>query len=147
LSGFTDRTGIATDLVEAGMQERPGAEIETCIYRIIQEATTNVVRHASATRCRIYLQRLPATVLLTIEDNGVGFEADHLPVDGRAGFGLLGIRERVAGFRGTFRIESRVGHGTRLMVELPALAGQEPAAGAGADLETSDAQSPQGAAR
>jgi signal transduction histidine kinase len=121
LDGFTERTGIATDFVEAGLLERPSAEIETCVYRIIQEATTNIVRHSAATNCRVYLQRLPSTILLTVEDNGRGFDVNHLPANSQAGFGLLGIRERVAGFRGTFRLESRVGHGTRLTVELPTL--------------------------
>jgi signal transduction histidine kinase len=122
LASFSDRTGVAAELVEAGMSERPAAEIEICLYRIVQEATTNVARHASARQCRIYLQRLPASILLGIEDDGIGFDARQTASKTQTGLGLLGIRERVAGFRGTFRIESSVGGGTRLHIELPALA-------------------------
>ena len=71
-------------------------ETETAAFRIVQEALTNVVKHAQATSCRIYLQRLTNTVLITIEDNGVGFDVTEAPKSGeRRGLGLLGIRERV----------------------------------------------------
>jgi signal transduction histidine kinase len=64
---------------------------------------------------------LSSTVLITIEDDGVGFDAAYVQQSGaRAGLGLLGIRERVAQLRGTVRLESGQGKGTRLTVELPA---------------------------
>jgi len=68
----------------------------------------------------VYLQRLPNTVLITIEDDGIGFDATEVSRSGaRRGLGLLGIRERVAQLRGTLRLESGPGKGTRLTVELP----------------------------
>jgi signal transduction histidine kinase len=121
LGSFGERAGIRTDLVHDGMTERPAPEIEICLFRIVQEATTNIARHASATACRVYLQRLPGSVVLTVEDDGRGFDPQQQRRGEDAGLGLLGIQERVADVRGTFRIESAPGRGTRLYVELPAL--------------------------
>jgi signal transduction histidine kinase len=121
LRGFSERTGLMAGFEHAGTERRAAPEIETCLYRVVQEVTTNVARHARATTCRVYLQRLPASFVLTIEDDGRGFDpaagsAGHAP-----GLGLLGIRERVAGFRGVFRLDTATGAGTRITVELPAL--------------------------
>jgi len=121
LKGFSERTGIPVDFVHSGMEERPAPEVETCLFRVVQEATTNIARHAAATSCRVYLQRLPASVALTVEDNGSGFEPGAAPRHELEGVGLLGIEERVTDARGTFRIESAPGRGTRITVELPAL--------------------------
>ncbi len=116
------------------MDERLAAEIETCLYRIVQESLTNVARHAEASHCRVYIQRLTHTVLLTVEDDGKGFPVERPAAAGRRGLGLLGIEERVSGFRGSLRIETTPGEGTRLTVELPALA-REPQTGP-ADLHS-----------
>lgn len=127
LRRFSARTGIRTELLQEGMETRLAMEIETCIYRIAQEALTNVARHSAASACRVYLQRLPRTVLLTIEDDGKGFlMPEEVPAAGR-GLGLLGIQERVSGFRGNFRCESQPGRGTRLTAELPAWPRETPA--------------------
>jgi signal transduction histidine kinase len=136
LDGFSARTGIRADLVQDRMDERLAVEIETCLYRIVQEALTNVARHAEARHCRVYVQRLAHTVLLTVEDDGKGFPADQPGAAGRKrGLGLLGIEERVSGFRGSLRIETAPGEGTRLTVELPALPRQERPEPAGPDPE------------
>jgi signal transduction histidine kinase len=123
LDGFSLRTGIRTDLVVDRMDERLAVGIETCLYRIVQEALTNVARHAEARNCRVYLQRLAHTVLLTVEDDGLGFPVAERPAGARrtGGLGLLGIEERVSGLHGSLRIETAPGQGTRLTVELPAL--------------------------
>lgn len=121
LKGFGRRHGLRVELLHDGMNDRLAAETEAAAYRIIQEALTNVVKHARASACRVYLQRLPNTVLITIEDDGVGFEpADAQKPAARRGLGLIGIRERAAHLRGTVRLESASGKGTHLTVELPA---------------------------
>ncbi len=120
LKAFSERTGIPVEFVHSGMDERPAPEVETCLFRVVQEATTNIARHADATSCRVYLQRLPASAVLTVEDNGTGFDAGHARRGDPDGVGLLGIEERVTDARGTFRIESAPGRGTRITVELPA---------------------------
>jgi signal transduction histidine kinase len=121
LRGFGKRYGVRVEVIHDSMEERFTPEIEAAAYRIIQEALTNVAKHASATSCRVYLQRLPNTILMTIEDDGAGFDAATVErVGERRGLGLISIRERVAQLRGTMRLESGPGRGTRLTVELPA---------------------------
>ena len=123
LRKFADRTGVRTELVEEQLAERLPIDVEVCVYRTIQEALTNVSRHAQATVCRVFVQRLAASAVVTVEDDGVGLPVQE---DGertrRGGLGLVGIRERVADLGGTFRIEGERGKGTRLTVELPLLA-------------------------
>jgi len=121
LRGFGKRHGIRTDVVLDRMEGRLTPEIETSAYRIIQEAVTNVAKHAAATVCRVHLQRLPLAVQITIEDNGIGFDPEEIEQAERpSGLGLVGIRERASRFHGLVRIESAPGHGTKLTVELPA---------------------------
>ncbi|MEP7306130.1 MAG: sensor histidine kinase [Acidobacteriota bacterium] len=121
LKGFSRRHGLRTELLHDRMDQRLSSETEAAVYRIIQEALTNVAKHANATSCRVYLQRLTATLLVTIEDDGVGFDlANTRGANGAHGLGLVGIRERVAQLRGTVRLESGAGKGTRLTAEVPA---------------------------
>ena len=120
LTGFGKRHGLRVELLHGWTDERLAPEIEASIYRMIQEGLTNVAKHARASLVRVYLQRLPTSVLMTIEDNGVGFDvAETRRVGHSGGLGLIGIRERVANLRGTLRIESASGKGTRLTVECP----------------------------
>jgi signal transduction histidine kinase len=123
LKGFGRRHGVRIELLQDRMDERLAPETEAGVYRIVQEALTNVAKHAQATKCRVFLQRLPHTVLVTIEDDGIGFCPDERGELGAPrGIGLVGIRERVAQLRGEFRLESAPGQGTRLTVEVPARA-------------------------
>jgi signal transduction histidine kinase len=120
LKGFGRRHDVRIELLQDGMHERLAPEVEAGVYRIVQEALTNVAKHAKATTCRVFLQRLPNTVLVTIEDDGVGFRPEEVSEPGAArGIGLIGIRERVAQLRGELRLESSPGKGTRLTVEIP----------------------------
>jgi signal transduction histidine kinase len=128
LGGFRKRNAIAAELLEQGMADRLAPEVETAAYRIIQEAVTNVAKHAHATLCRVYLQRLPATLLITVEDDGIGFDThSSRPGGGQPGLGLISIRERAALVGGAVRLESTSGKGTRLTVELPARTREQPA--------------------
>ena len=121
LKGFGRRHGVRIELLQAGVEERLAPETEAGVYRIVQEALTNVAKHAQATTCRVFLQRLTNTVLVTIEDDGIGFRPEEVNVPGASrGIGLVGIRERVAQLRGELRLESGPGKGTRLTVEIPA---------------------------
>ena len=106
---------------QRGTDTRLPTEYEAAAYRIVQEALTNVARHAHATSCRVGLDRDADTLEITVTDNGVGFnpEADTGTDNTRRGLGLLGIRERVARLQGTCRIESGPGHGTRIMASIP----------------------------
>jgi signal transduction histidine kinase len=140
LRGFAERTGISADLEHQGIDERVSAEIEVCLFRVVQEATTNAARHARPAHCHVYLRRRPFSIVLTVEDDGRGFDPLALKLQGTSGLGLLGIQERVSGFRGSFRLDSAPGLGTSLTVELPVLSAP---AGA-AEEETVDGANPAG---
>jgi signal transduction histidine kinase len=120
LRKFSDRTGVRTELVEERLSDRLPIDVEVCVYRTVQEALTNVSRHAHATACRVFVQRLASSVIVTVEDDGVGLPAPGAGNGARRdGLGLVGIRERVSDLGGTFRIEGKSGTGTRLTIELP----------------------------
>jgi signal transduction histidine kinase len=123
LKGFGRRHGVRIELLQDRMDERLPPETEAGVYRIVQEALTNVAKHAQASTCRVFLQRLPHTLLVTIEDDGIGFSPDARGEPGAVrGIGLVGIRERVIQLRGELRLESAPGKGTRLTIEVPARA-------------------------
>jgi signal transduction histidine kinase len=123
LKSFSKRYRIRAELVHDGMEARLTPETEATAFRIVQEAVTNVAKHAAATTCRVSLGRHGDTVLVTVEDDGVGFNAVNTQQQGaRVGLGLIGIRERALQLRGTLRIQSGPGTGTKLTVELPACA-------------------------
>jgi signal transduction histidine kinase len=102
--------------VHRATTERLPARVETALYRITQEALTNVVKHADAKTVRITFARHERSVVLTIEDDGCGFSRAQASDDG---FGLVGMRERTASVNGALFIESKPGTGTRLTVEIP----------------------------
>lgn len=116
------RLGLQADLVTAGTDEmRLPPEVETTFYRIAQEALTNVARHALASEASVLLERRQRSVVLVIEDNGVGFDVAQV-MDARQQrerLGLYGMEERasLAGCRLT--VESRPGAGTTITVEFP----------------------------
>jgi signal transduction histidine kinase len=95
--------------------------LETTLYRITQEALTNVLRHAKAKRVGVILERRPDHVLLIVEDDGRGFDAQAaLKAPGAHGrLGLLGMQERVILANGTIEIESTPGAGTTVFVRIP----------------------------
>jgi len=113
---FREQTGIEVDLEPRLGAERLPSEIETTLYRITQEALTNVVKHAQAHRVSIVLTRRDGTISAVIEDDGQGFEEQG----SQNGLGLLGMRERIALVDGRLSIESSAGSGTTLSIEVPA---------------------------
>ena len=117
--GFERRHGVRVKMAHHNMDQRLSPELETSIYRIVQEALNNVAKHAQATTCRLSLVRQPDTVLVNIQDNGAGFVWPSRNGLGSSGLGLIGIRERAEQLGGTLRMETAPGRGTRLLVELP----------------------------
>jgi signal transduction histidine kinase len=113
---FAEGSGVRVDLEAQLGEERLAPEIETTLYRIVQEALTNVVKHAGAANVSILLVRRNGSASLVIEDDGRGF----VPGEARAdGLGLVGMRERVALHDGRLAIESSPGGGTTLAIEVP----------------------------
>jgi signal transduction histidine kinase len=112
---FSEQTGIAVDF-EAALPERLPEEVETALYRTVQECLTNVVKHARAGRVSVLLRRRNGSVAAVVEDDGTGFD----PALGReGGFGLVGMRERLALLGGRLEIESG-DRGTTIAAEVPA---------------------------
>jgi signal transduction histidine kinase len=127
LSDFRRRHGITVDFVHDGFETRRGDEIERAVYRIVQEALTNVARHAHARGVRVDVSADDRTCRVLVEDDGVGFDVAEAERPGRRrGLGLLGIRERVSQLNGSVQIESGQTGGTRISVHLP-LVDAEPA--------------------
>jgi signal transduction histidine kinase len=120
LRGFTRRHGVPVALRHDPLAERLSPDIEAAAYRIVQEALTNVAKHAQASSCRVLIERLDGLIRITVEDDGVGFDPALAAQSADRGLGLIGIRERVLQLKGTLRLESALGAGTHLIVELPA---------------------------
>ena len=121
LETWSERSGIMFDLHLTLNDERLSLEIETTLYRVLQEALTNVVRHADATRVGVMLNSSDRLVTMIIEDDGHGFFSDNTDLGNLPPkrLGLLGIRERVALVDGSFEVESSPGNGTTVFVRIP----------------------------
>ncbi len=115
------RVRVTAEFHTSGLTtERFASEIETTLYRIAQEALTNIAKHARAQHVAIILERRSDQVSLIVEDDGVGF--DPVEMDGeRRGFGLLGMQERAALVGATVQIESAPGEGTTIFVRTPTI--------------------------
>jgi signal transduction histidine kinase len=133
--GFEDRFHLPVDFQVLGLDgERLPAKVETALYRIVQEALTNVARHAAAEHVSVLLERRRASVKLIVEDDGCGFHvtgADGASPrfaqaqDAPKRLGLYGMRERASLLGGTLTIESSSGTGTAIFVEIPLIDGKE----------------------
>jgi signal transduction histidine kinase len=101
------------------LAQRLPAEYETVLFRAAQETLTNVARHAHATQVTVALSQQSDAVRLEVVDNGVGFDIKSPVSPEHQGWGLIGMRERVALVGGVCTVESQPGKGTRIVIELP----------------------------
>ncbi len=113
---FSEQTGIRIDFHSALGETRLPAEVETALYRVVQESLTNIVKHADAKNVSVSLSRRESGVAAVIEDDGVGFDVRDVREEG---IGLLGMRERLALIGGRLEIESRKGAGSTIVAEVP----------------------------
>ena len=111
---LTRRSGIAVDLSVTGDLSRLPDTHATCIYRVVQEALTNCVRHSSASKVRVAVSGAGDMIRVSVSDDGVGIQ----PASRRTGLGLRGIEERVRDLDGTVDIQSTAA-GTSLMIRIP----------------------------
>jgi signal transduction histidine kinase len=115
--------GVDVQLVASGEATRLPSEVETALFRIAQEAVTNVSKHANARRVRIVLEIEPGLAIMAVEDDGVGFSPSEVLTPRErgeeGGFGLLGMQERALLLDGTLTVSSRLGEGTRLRAAIP----------------------------
>ena len=108
------RTGVRVKVAAEGVSEDLPEDHKTCIYRVVQEALHNCVQHSQASIVRVTVQQEPGRILLAIQDDGKGFDAQQ-----ERGMGLLGMQERVSHLGGTFSVESLPGDGAIVCIVLP----------------------------
>ena len=125
---YTAQTAVQVQFAHAGLDGRLSPVVETAAFRIVQEALTNVARHAAVQMVNVRVWRDAKALSVQVADAGKGFDADAALAAGRS-TGLSGMRERAAALGGTLLIEAGAGSGTRLTAELPL-----PDGGAGAKM-------------
>jgi signal transduction histidine kinase len=129
MKSFTVRTGVRTHLTAFAAVEQLDTTRRTVLFRVAQEALTNVARHAHATRADVSIEELPDGVSMKIKDNGKSFQVERLMRGKGSGrLGLLGMRERLEMVGGKFGIESVQGDGTTITAQIPAGNGKAPRA-------------------
>ncbi len=126
---YQQKCGIEVEFTSSGLKERLPAEMETAIYRIIQESLTNTAKHAHAHKARVTLTETDAAINVRISDDGCGFDAPAVlrtPWQDR-GLGLGGMMERASLLDGSVDIQSQVEHGTTISVRIPVNRDPQPA--------------------
>ena len=117
--GVTARTGVSITVV-GDSEFSPAPLLSATLYRIIQEAFTNVTRHAKATHVHVTIQQELQTLRCSVKDNGIGFDMSSRQArTGEGGLGLIGIRERLNSVGGDFVLRSTLGCGTELVITMP----------------------------
>ncbi len=130
INDWSRRAHVSAQLHTTGLlDDRLPSETETALYRIAQEALTNVAKHSQAKNVEVILERRRDHVLLIVEDDGVGFDPSGAAGVAGQGFGLLGMRERAGLIGATLQIESSVGAGTTIFVRIAVAASDSGEAG------------------
>jgi len=111
--------GIEVAMNIAGLHDRLPSYVETAVFRIVQEALTNILKHAGANRAKVDVAQRDGRIEMTITDDGRGFNLNEVTTSREGGMGLLGMRERAGLLGGTMTIHSTSGGGTRLEVAIP----------------------------
>jgi signal transduction histidine kinase len=124
LKSFRAQTGIHVSLSVFAEVEQVSENKRTVLYRVAQEALTNVARHAQATEAEVKIRRQKRAISMTITDNGRGFpQGTVLRVDKKNRLGLLGMRERLEMVGGCFKVVSAPGKGTIVLAQIPLMNG------------------------
>jgi len=113
--------GLTVNFSVIGQERRLSTQLETTLFRVIQEAITNIARHSKAKRANIALHFTKRAIRVTVKDNGVGFDVEEA-ITSKArprGLGLLGMRERAELFNGSFGIRSSEKKGTEIKIRIP----------------------------
>ena len=120
MKSFTKRTGVHTHLTAFAALEQLDSTRRTVLFRVVQEALTNVARHAQASRVEVSIQKLPKRICMKIKDDGKSFQVQRvLQAKGNKHLGLLGMRERLEMIGGSFGVESVPGKGTIVQAQIP----------------------------
>ncbi len=117
---YTERTGIEVEVLGKASEPRLDRRMENSLFRIAQEALTNVARHAEADQVKINLIQTPKQIELILEDNGKGFDTETDPGDHEhRGWGLVNMNERANRIGGELILETNPGKGTRISIQIP----------------------------
>ena len=116
IDSFAEQSDIRFDFHSALGETRLPSEVETALYRVVQESLTNIVKHANAQNVSVSVVRRGSHVAAVIEDDGAGFDPRTVRAEG---IGLLGMRERLALVDGQLEVETRPGAGTTVVAEVP----------------------------
>src|SRR6185503_6807479 len=118
---FQQRTGIEVELASEGIDERLDLDLETLVFRLVQEALNNAAKHARAARVTIDVRLGDDRLRVRVADAGEGFDVAEFwsSTDEERGFGLRGMRDRVHLFAGRFTVTSQPGSGTTIEIEVP----------------------------
>ncbi|MFH1851296.1 MAG: PAS domain-containing sensor histidine kinase [Candidatus Neomarinimicrobiota bacterium] len=121
IKAYTHRHNIKLDMEFTDLKERLRPEIETAIFRIIQESLTNIARHSNADHVKLRIGRRNAFIYVATEDNGRGFDLSQIdnPDHGEFGIGLVSMRERIELLNGKFDVRTAPGEGTCVSFEIP----------------------------
>src|SRR5439155_6290368 len=124
---YSQKCSIEVEFVASGFKQRLPPEMETALYRIVQESLTNTARHANASKVLITMKEDADAVYATITDDGRGFDVGTVQKspDQDRGLGLAGMNERALLLNGTLDVHSGPGHGTSIEVRLPLRPGEE----------------------
>lgn len=114
---FTDNTSIPVEFNCPQPIIKPDEMVATCLFRVFQESLTNITRYAKAKKVITWLTQDQQFITLSIEDDGIGFDASKLGT--AASFGILGMKERVASLNGVFELKTAPGKGTRIVIKIP----------------------------
>jgi signal transduction histidine kinase len=111
--------GVKAKLETSDSDQRLSPTVEIALFRVVQEAITNIVKHAQAKTAYICLQVTPSAIVGSVEDDGKGFNVDSLHREKHVGVGLLGMQERIELLKGKLKVASEPGKGTRVQFEIP----------------------------
>jgi PAS domain S-box-containing protein len=117
ISQFRARTGIRTSFNSNAEDLHLSMEVSVAVFRVVQEALTNIMRHARASRVHVNLMAKEKEIRISIEDNGIGMAKNQ--VKGLKSLGIIGMKERISRIGGEFNYSSKVGKGTRLEINVP----------------------------
>jgi len=116
---YLEPAGVQVQLRAIGLKDELPAEVETAVFRVVQEAITNIARHAQASEASISLTKKDDRLIVRVEDNGVGFDPEQVMRRQRKAWGLRGMEERITLLGGKFYVGSRPGNGTLVLAEVP----------------------------
>jgi signal transduction histidine kinase len=119
IRAFSQRSDIRVDLSHDGVPRRLPTDVEVCLYRIVQEALTNVARHSEARCARVVLVWRDGVVRAIVEDDGRGLPQETEGVGHTRGLGIIGMRERAQSLGGQFVIMNRAEGGARVVASVP----------------------------